>query len=123
MDLLDQLVDDESVPALVEALDDPVVAVRARALHALACDRCKQDACRPGEELWIPTAIRFLADPDPDLRAAAIDALSKVAGHRDDAAAAVVAAATGDPDRGLRGMARRTADRVRPPVPRAGVAS
>lgn len=113
VNLLDQLVDEASVPALVAALDDPDVAVRSRAMHALACDTCKQGACRPGEDLWVPTAIELLSDPDPDLRAAAIDALSKVARHRADAADAVVAAAARDPDRGLRGMAARTADRLR----------
>ena len=112
VNLLDQLVDEASVPALVAALRDPDVAVRCRALHALACDTCKQGACRPGEDLWVPAAIGFLRDADPDLRAAAIDALGKVARHRTDAADAVVAAASRDPDRGLRGMAARTADRL-----------
>ena len=115
VNLLDQLVDDGSVPALVAALEDPDGAVRGRALHALACDTCTQGSCRPGEDLWVPVAIEFLQSHDPDLRAAAIDALSKVAHHRSDAADAVVTAASHDPDRGLRGMASRTADRLHRP--------
>ncbi len=108
VNLLDHLVDDESVPALVQALDDQDPEVSARALHALACDRCKENECRPGEDLWVPRAIEFLqTETNPDLRAAAIDALSKVVWHRPDVAEVLSAAAETDPDRGLRSMARR----------------
>jgi hypothetical protein len=44
---------------------------------------------------------------NPDLRAAAIDALAKVASRRPDVAAALRAATETDPNRGLRSMARR----------------
>jgi HEAT repeat protein len=113
VNLLDRLVDEASVPDLVAALDDTDVEVCCRALHALACDTCKANACRPGEELFVPRAIDLLADPDPDLRAAAIDALGKVAGHRADAAAALAAAAREDPDVGLRSMAEGRISRLR----------
>lgn len=106
--MLDRLVDQDSVGDLVAALDDDDVEVRRRALHALACDACKVNECRPGEDLWVPRALALLADPDPDLRAAAIDALGKVVHHRDDVADALATAAERDPDRGLRGMARRS---------------
>jgi SAM-dependent methyltransferase len=112
VNLLDRLVDDASVPDLVTALDDDDVEVRRRALHALACDTCKHGACRPGEELFVPRAIGLLGDPDPDLRAAAIDALGKVADHRADALHALVGAARDDPHRGLRGMAAGRIDRA-----------
>lgn len=105
--MLDRLVDQDSVEDLVAALDDEDVGVRRRALHALACDACKENDCRPGEHLWVPRAMAQLRDPDPDLRAAAIDALGKVARRREDAAAALDAVSRDDPDRGLRGMARR----------------
>ena len=107
--IFDQLVDEASLPDLVVALDDEDVGVRARALHALACDRCKQNACRPGEDLWVPRALDFLSHPDPDIRAAAIDALGKVADRRPDVADALRDAADHDPDSGLRSMARRRA--------------
>jgi len=107
VNLFDHLVDEASLGDLVLALDDDNASVTARALHALACDRCKENACRPAEDLWVPRALDLLHDPNPDLRAAAIDALGKVAGRRPDVAAALSAAADSDTDRGLRGMARR----------------
>jgi len=107
--IFDQLVDEESLPELVLALDDPDAGVRARALHALACDRCKENACRPGEDLWVPRALDLLGHADPDLRAAAIDALGKVAGRRADVAATLAEVALTDTDKGLRSMARRHA--------------
>jgi HEAT repeat protein len=108
VNLLDRVLDEESVPALTIALDDQDPEVSARALHALACDRCKQNECRPGEDLWVPRAVSFIqTDPNPDLRAAAIDALGKVVSRRPDVATVLRAAAENDPDRGLRSMARR----------------
>jgi HEAT repeat protein len=108
VNLLDRLVDDESISALIRALDDDASEVSARALHALACDRCKQNACRPGEDLWVPRAVEFLqTNTNPDLRAGAIDALAKVVSRRPDVAAVLRAAAETDANRGLRSMARR----------------
>jgi HEAT repeat protein len=103
--ILDQLVDEDTVPDLVAALDDEDTGVRAAALHSLACDRCKQGECRPGEDLWVPRALALLDDPDPDLRAAAIDALGKVVDHRPEVEAALRRAADSDRDKGLRSMA------------------
>ena len=105
--IFDQLVDEASLPELVAALDDIDVGVRRRALHSLACGRCKTDACLPGEDLWVPRALELLTDADPDLRAAAIDALGRVVTRRPDVAAALRRAAETDRDKGLRGMARR----------------
>ena len=111
VNLLDHLVDDDSLPALIAAVDDDDSAVAGRALHALACDRCKEGECRPGEELWIAKALNLLRHADPDLRAAAIDALGKVVSRRADVAAALVSLSENDADRGLRGMARHRAGR------------
>jgi HEAT repeat protein len=107
VNLLDHLVDEDSLAALITAVDDPDPMVAGRALHALACDRCKQGACRPGEQTWVPRALLLLDHADPDLRAAAIDALGKVADHRPDVAAALAVTSETDADKGLRGMARR----------------
>jgi HEAT repeat protein len=104
--LLDRLADDDSIEDLVAALDDPDVAVVRRALHALACDACKEGACRPGEELFVPKALELLRDPDADVRAGAIDTLGKVIGRRPDVAAALADVAEHDPVRGMREMAR-----------------
>jgi HEAT repeat protein len=106
--LLDHLVDDESIADLVAAVEDPDAGVRARALHALACDACKQNACRPGEDLFVPRAIELArSHDDADVRAAAIDTLGKVAGRRPDARACLQTSAAEDRDAGLRSMARR----------------
>jgi HEAT repeat protein len=107
--IFDQLVDEESLPELISALDDDDPGVCARALHALACDRCKQNDCRPGEAVWVPRAVELLGHPNPDLRAAAIDALGKVAPHRGDVATILLAAAETERDKGLRGKARYAA--------------
>jgi HEAT repeat protein len=107
VNLLDRLVDTESLADLVSALDDADPAVTARALHALACDRCKQGECRPGEDLWVPRVVSLLDSPNPDLRAAAIKALGQVVEHRPDVATTLAVAAENERDKGLRGMARR----------------
>jgi HEAT repeat protein len=108
--IFDRLVDEESLPDLVVALDDDDPGVCASALHSLACDGCKQNECRPGEALWVPKAIELLRHPDPDLRAAAIDALLKMASRRPDIAAVLLAAAERETDKGLRSKARRHAN-------------
>jgi len=107
VNLLDHFMDDASVGDLVSALDDPEPSVVVRALHSLACDRCKENECRPGEDLWVPRALGLVGDPNPDLRAGAIDALGKVARRRPEVVAVLAEAAENDPHKGLRGMARR----------------
>jgi hypothetical protein len=57
--------------------------------------------------MFVPRALELLHDANPDVRASAIDTLGKVASRRSDVAAALAEAAESDPDRGLRGMARR----------------
>lgn len=109
--ILDHLVDEASLPDLVAALDDPAPEVLTRALHALACDACKENECRPADDLFVPRAIELLGHPDAAVRASAIDALGKVAGRTGDptSAAAIALARTQETDRlpGLRNMARR----------------
>jgi HEAT repeat protein len=106
VNMLDRLVDDDSVGDLVTALDDPDPEVARRALHALACDACKQNECRPGDDLFVPRAIELTHDTNPDLRAGAIDALGKAAERGSaDAIAALEASAANDRDRNLREMA------------------
>jgi HEAT repeat protein len=115
--ILDHLVDEDSVPDLVAALDDDDPEVCARALHALACDACKQNECRPDDDLFVPRALEILrVHPNADVRAAAIDALGRVAQRRPDIAGALVTAAATDRDPGLRTMARRRAGRVQVPA-------
>jgi HEAT repeat protein len=107
VNLLDKLLDDDAVLDLVAALDDDDPEVVGRAMHALACDACKQGECRPGDDLFVPRAIELLADANPDVRAGAIDALGKAAERGNAAAiAALASSAVHDRDAGLRGMAR-----------------
>jgi HEAT repeat protein len=104
--LLDFLADDAAFVDLVAALDDDDPGVLKRALHALACDQCKENECRPGEDMFVPRALELLHHENPDIRASAIDTLGKVAARRPDVADALAATAEHDPDKGLRGMAR-----------------
>ena len=114
--ILDQLADDESVPALVAALDDEDAEVCARALHALACDACKQNACRPGDELFVPRALEIFRDhPDIGLRAAAIDALGRAARRNPELVPEIAAVIEREPNPTVRNLARRRL-RVRLPV-------
>jgi len=62
--ILDHFLDEAALPELLENLSHPDPQVRGWAVHALACDRCKEGVCRPGEELSLPLAIRMLLD-DP----------------------------------------------------------
>ena len=109
--ILDHLVDDAAVPDLVAALDDPDPSVLTRALHALACDACKENACRPDDDLFVPRAIELLDHPDPGVRASAIDSLGRVALRSGDesspAARALARAAEEERVAGLRNLARR----------------
>jgi hypothetical protein len=109
--ILDFLVDDETLPYLVAALEDNDAEVVGNALHSLACDRCKQDECRPGEDVWVPRALEFArSHPSAHIRARAIDALSKVASRLPDVLDALAEVAETDGDRGLRGLARHAVE-------------
>jgi hypothetical protein len=58
--VLDHHLDEAAVPELIENLEHAHAGVRAWAVHALACDRCKEGACRPGEGNTVPIAARML---------------------------------------------------------------
>lgn len=62
--VLDHYMDEAVVPELIENLGHEDETVRAWAMHALACDRCKEGACRPGEDQVIPIAARMLIDDE-----------------------------------------------------------
>ena len=62
--VLDHFMDDAALPELIENLQHPNPGVRAWAIHALACDRCKEGVCRPGEDDVIPMAIAMLQEDD-----------------------------------------------------------
>ena len=76
--LLDHLMDADTVADLIAMLGDPEPRVRIAAAHALACERCKQNSCRPDADDVLPPALRLLAnDPDPHVRAMAIEVIGQ----------------------------------------------
>ena len=97
---LDRLVDEESYPLLVACLADRESRVRVNALHALACDRCKQSAaCRPDKAAVLPPAVRCLRhDPDKYVRAMAVAVVGRWVHSDETAAAALVEARDLDPE-------------------------
>ena len=58
--VLDHFLDESALPELIENLAHPDEEVRSWALHALACDKCKEGVCRPGEADVIPLAVDML---------------------------------------------------------------
>jgi hypothetical protein len=97
--ILDHFMDDEAIPALLKNLDDPDSKVRLMAMHALACDRCKEGACRPAENDVVEAAMRLLTDdPDRHVRTQAAHALGRAVHRRADAKEALVLAHETDAD-------------------------
>jgi HEAT repeat protein len=100
---LDHLADPSSFPALAAMLGDGDPGVRTSALHALACDRCKDGACRPDKATVLGPAARLLAaDPDPHVRAMAVEVVGRWVHTDPDAEAAVVHAHQHDPSPAVR---------------------
>ena len=96
--VLDHLVDGESFADLITMLGDPDARVRINALHALACDRCKDTECRPSEGDVLGPAIAALrGDPDPHARGMAAEVVGRWVHTNESAAAALVAARDDDP--------------------------
>jgi hypothetical protein len=96
--VLDHLVDDDSWPDLLAGLSDEKPGVRMAVLHALACDRCKENGCSPTKATVLPRATELLRDdPDRHVRAHAIGVIARWV-HDDPAALDAIAAALDDPD-------------------------
>jgi len=88
--LLDHLVDTDSMGQLIAMVGDPDARVRIAAFHALACDRCKGDACAPGADDVLELALQHLAsDPDAHVRAYAAELAGKFV-HADARAVAAL---------------------------------
>lgn len=114
--LLDHLADPEALVDLASALDDPEPEVVRHALHALACERCKDDACPLDDSLYVPRALAYTRDPNPDLRVAAVEALALVGRRRADVAEAIRLVADDDRHPAVRNAARgalRSVERAR----------
>ncbi|WP_055585285.1 HEAT repeat domain-containing protein [Streptacidiphilus griseoplanus] len=101
--LLDQLLVEEAVDELIAMLDDPEARVRVAALHALSCERCKSDGCRPDRAVLLPRAIRLLDhDPDPHVRAMSVELVGLWVHTHQDALTALTRAHDGDPSPAVR---------------------
>jgi HEAT repeat protein len=96
--VLDRLMDPESAAALVEALDDPAERVRLAAVHALACERCKEGSWRPSAGSVLPRAITLLAaDESAHVRAMAVELVGQWVHGHPAACSAIEQAAASDP--------------------------
>jgi len=88
---LDHFITQETMDDLVMMLSDPDARVRLSALHALACDRCKEGSCRPIEAKVLPRAMALLAtDPDAHVRAHAIGLVGRWVHTNPDVEAALL---------------------------------
>ena len=104
--VLDHHMDETALPELIANLDHPVAAVRIWAIHALACDRCKEGACRPGEDEVIPRAARMLRyDTSRKAREMAAGMLGPSVHRSADALDAIRYAFHNDPDPVVRKIA------------------
>lgn len=100
---MDHLVDPAGLADLVRMLDDPDPGVRLEACHALACDRCKEHECRPDAAHVLPKAIDVMvADPDPHVRAYAVELVGRWVHTSREAEAAVIRVRDHDPSPAVR---------------------
>jgi HEAT repeat protein len=101
--VLDHLAEQASFALLASMLADPHPRVRIDALHALACDRCKSDACRPGAEDVLPQAIALLRDdPNKYVRAMAAELVGRWVHLDEQAKQALLAARNSDCEASVR---------------------
>jgi len=100
---LDHFVTQETMDDLAAMLDDPDAGVRCAALHALACDRCKEGSCGPDETKVLPRAMALLAaDPDAHVRGHAVGLVGRWVHANPGAEAAILRAMRSDPSPAVR---------------------
>lgn len=105
--ILDHHMDEAALPELIENLDHENEGVRSWALHALACDRCKEGTCRPGENQVIPLAIHMLlSDESRHVRQVAAGMLGPSVHRQPDVLHALEWARDNDPHPVVRNIAR-----------------
>lgn len=104
---LDHFLAPEALPDLMTMLDDPAPGVRQMTLHTLACERCKEGACRPEEAAVLPMALRLLReDADAHVRAMAIEVIGQYVHTNPQAAQALITAGASDTSPAVRKKAR-----------------
>jgi HEAT repeat protein len=108
--VLDHFLDEAALPELIENLRHDDENVRKWAMHALACDRCKEGECRPGQDDVVPIAIKMLSrDSSRRVRAEAAHLLGRVPLPNPDVIAALENARDRDPHPNVRKIAARYA--------------
>jgi len=104
---LDHFLVPAALPDLIAMLADPAPGVRQMTLHTLACERCKEGACRPEEAAVLPAALRMLGeDADPHVRAMAIEVIGQYVHTNPQAVQALIAASASDASPAVRKKAR-----------------
>jgi len=81
---------------------DPSLQVQIHALHALACDRCKESEVPGGEEVLALALNSRRDDPDRHARAFAVELVGRFVHTAPEAPAGLVAARDGDCDPAVR---------------------
>jgi HEAT repeat protein len=88
--VLDHHLDEGCLPDLIANLEHPDEVVRGWAIHALACDRCKEGSCRPAEGDVVPMVIRMLLDdPSDHVRCRAAGLIGEAVHRHPDALPAI----------------------------------
>lgn len=104
--VLDHFMDEAALPELKANIDHPDPGVRSWAIHALACDRCKEGVCRPGEEDVIPMVIHaLLHDENRRVRQQAAGLLGPSVLRSEEAADGIMTAYKTDPHPAVRKVA------------------
>lgn len=105
--LLDHCLEEDCIPDLRANLTHEHEEVRAWAIHALACDRCKEGSCRPGEDDTLPIAVdMMLHDPSQLVRARAIALVGESVHRRPASVDALRQALEAEPNPGNRKIIR-----------------
>lgn len=100
---LDHFLVPDVMDDLIRMLDDPDSRVRCTALHTLACDRCKDDSCRPDDTKVLPRAIAILSgDPDPHVRAMFVEVVGRWVHTHPEAEIALLNTKRSDPSATVR---------------------
>jgi hypothetical protein len=104
--VLDHFLYEEAIPDLIASLRHDDEQVRAWAMHALACDRCKQGVCRPSEDDSIPMALEMLRnDPSAIVRMQAVSLVFPAVHHWSDVAEILEYIRDNDPSPNVRKQA------------------
>jgi hypothetical protein len=105
--VLDHFLAEAALPELIANLRHEDEMVRAWAMHALACDKCKEGVCRPGEDEVLPLAAEMLIhDESRRVRQMAAGVLGPSVHRRPDILRALEYAREHDPSPVVRKIAR-----------------